>query len=163
MSGPMSGASTTRGANVSARYPIVRGRAAPIETLKNNEPASETVKNASAAVPSAWAAESRANGMAPNMRRRTGIGVSGPIDGERRSSPDRRQVGIVPMGPRTSSHPGRLAALNATLVMGIAVLARLPVQGVATPDVVVRHDKSLRRQRSVVALVATSIAFTAVA
>ena len=46
MSGPTRGASTRNGASVSARYTMTRGRAAPTETLKNSDPASDTAKNA---------------------------------------------------------------------------------------------------------------------
>src|SRR5690242_21641088 len=77
MSGPMSGASTTNGASVSNRYAATRGRAAPIDTLKNNDPASETVKNASAAGLNAFVQAREANGGGPAMRRKTDMGTSG--------------------------------------------------------------------------------------
>src|SRR5262245_57136691 len=71
VTGPMSGATTAKGASVSRRYNASRGRAASTETLKNNEPASDTVMHASAAVLSAWTRASAASGSGPNTRAAT--------------------------------------------------------------------------------------------
>ena len=55
------------------------GRAAPTDTLKNSDPASETAKNESAKLVTACVAESRAKGIGPKMRASNRIGVSGPL------------------------------------------------------------------------------------
>ena len=69
MSGPTTGASNRNGARVTNRYAITRGRAAPTDTLKKSDPASDTAKNESAKLHTVCVAESRAKGIGPKMPR----------------------------------------------------------------------------------------------
>ena len=66
--GPMTGATSAKGATVSNRYSRTLGRAAPGEMLKNNVPARATVTHASPIMLTAWATASRPNGDSPIVR-----------------------------------------------------------------------------------------------
>jgi len=65
MTVPTNGPTTANGANVSKRYRRTVGRAASADTLKNSEPASETVNSASPATATEFAKTSLRYGSAP--------------------------------------------------------------------------------------------------
>ena len=146
---------------------MVRGRAAPTETLKNTEPASETVKKASAPVPSACVVERRAKGMAPkmrvNMRRRKSNGVSGPLGTHRQSSRDRRRTASYDesaCAPERSTWWTR--RVRATLDRAAPQRSpEMQLKEFATSEVGVRHETSSRRRLRYVALVSTFAALAA--